>query len=201
MKENFFLSFIYSLVKNEIPQSTEVKTITSNSNALIKEVQLSFDVLMEKHAVSQNTLLLKELISFIKNDVLNILDTLNTDFFLENHKQREKILNNLITQKGLVYKLIKEIFLTLSYEEIQKIFQAIIIIASPETEKMFIQSAREFNVNTKKEIRNSFSNGITTFKINKNLLGGIRIYKDGVLSDSSWLGKLKNLKLLKNIHN
>jgi len=68
------------------------------------------------------------------------------------------------------------------------------VSAVEESPYILIQSPREIEPKLKKEIRAKIreekSNHFPIFQINKKLIGGIRVFKDGETTDNSWLSRV-----------
>ncbi|MGL5830684.1 MAG: F0F1 ATP synthase subunit delta [Candidatus Altimarinota bacterium] len=70
-----------------------------------------------------------------------------------------------------------------------------------ETPFIMVQSPRPIEIDLKKEIRKNLNEkygaNFVSFAINKNLVGGLRIFVNGETSDLSWLSKINTITNIK----
>jgi F0F1-type ATP synthase delta subunit len=132
----------------------------------------------------------------LESKTAHYLDKLDSQFDLESQEKKESILNDLIKGDDLFSKTNKQVILNNSFAKIQTELAQIITQVTGK-ERVVIQSARECSTQVKEEIRTKYqTNGFVVFQINKSLLGGMKIYHEQKLIDSSWYGKILALKNL-----
>ena len=201
MEEKIFLSFVYHIARELSPQEREktygnISHIVENESMFIqalKESSMFFEKVHYKTDLSQ--LLLTEYKKYIEKNILPLLDMIPVSFFMRTDEKKYEELKDIFSENTISSKIIRNVFVQSSYEEIQKFLKNIIVKISPKTNNVIIQSARECSGELKKEIRNNFgATSIVSFQVNKNLLGGVLVYQNGKLTDSTWLGKIQALK-------
>ena len=191
MLEKLFLAFVYDTYQSE----NTADQLTKNTVQETKEV---LEVIAyEKSLVTEPPKLFVEYIQFLQQHCIPILDSLNIFFYIHKAEKKKAILQEMMERKTSAQKVLFEIFLNQSYENIQKQLSRIFQTAGVTQSTIIIQSAKECSQNIKQEIRKHFPQSFVMFQVHRSLLGGLRIYKDGKLIDHSWLGKITTLQKLK----
>lgn len=130
---------------------------------------------------------------FLRGDFARKLDLLDNDFYLYSIKNREKIVDELIKADSQLAQTLKDILLNKTYQQISSAIYELSrkVQATPY---ILVQSPREIKAEMKKEIRKKMreedQNYFPIFQINKKLIGGIRVFKDGESTDNSWLSRV-----------
>ncbi|MBD3270682.1 hypothetical protein GF376_04095 [Candidatus Peregrinibacteria bacterium] len=97
---------------------------------------------------------------------------------------------------------LNELFKIDSIQEISMEIESFIKLIKP-SEYVLIQSPKSIDSKLKHEIRTElnkdYPNSFPRFTVNKNLIGGIRVFVNGKTTDLSWLSKINNLTTINNI--
>jgi len=133
------------------------------------------------------------LTSFLTGDFARKMDLLDNEFYLYSTKDRETIVEKLIAGTSQLAEALRNILLNQTYQQITSANYKL-VSAVEESPYILIQSPREIEPKLKKEIRAKIreekSNHFPIFQINKKLIGGIRVFKDGETTDNSWLSRV-----------
>lgn len=140
---------------------------------------------------------LNSLASYIAYDLTFIVDRLSNDFFFADLNERQKVLQEFFDTKSYFSIAVMEMIAFSTYQELnEKIYKSLNLLK--ESALVVIQSPLEVNSETKSVIREYFLEkkpySQTEFRINKEIIGGIRIFCDGYVADCSWMSKIQNLK-------
>ena len=206
MKDSLFLSFIHfitrennsSVVLRDYPELTAFLEV--GDIGALEEIRDAFLFFKKQHFESSNLLnILKAFVKFIELEIIPAVDSLPISFFVSNEKERRSILDKVIQKESLSKGVIYDFILNASFEEVQNTIKNVIFKIYPERKNIMVQTARECNSELKNEIRTKFGdNSFVSFRVSKNLLGGMLTYKNGKIINSSWLGKIISLKGLRS---
>ena len=105
----------------------------------------------------------------------------------------------MIASDSVVAKALKNLIITNSYQELaSEINELCKNIA--EAPYVLVQSPREIDSELKSEIRENlnkdFESSFPVFQINKNLIGGLRVFVDGTSHDYSWFSRISSISNL-----
>lgn len=146
--------------------------------------------------------LLKAIVKFWSFDVMDHLDVLTTDFYLKSKKDQLNQLADLVLGEGMVSDALRDLIATASAQELAKHVREFVgqVLASP---LIVVQTPREVAYEFKKEIREQLraeygDGSLPVFQINRNLIGGMRVFVDSEVKDFSWLGRIKLITSLKS---
>lgn len=133
------------------------------------------------------------LAAFLTGEFARKLDLLDNDFYLYSADNRQKIVEKLISGDSQLAETLREILLNKTYQQISAAIFEISNKVAPSP-YILIQSPREIHAELKRDIREKIRTENPThfpiFQINKKLIGGIRIFKDGETEDQSWLSRV-----------
>lgn len=174
-----------------------------NGNAFMKDMKvvLNFIIDSKKTNIKGNKFLEALAVFFIK-DVAKKLDYLDGDFALLNGENRKEVVNKLIPTKSLLAEALRNILFNYSY---QQLGQGIYNLAGKvmTTHLILVQSPRPIEIKLKKEIREKLAEqyfpSLPMFQVNKKIIGGLRIFKDGETIDHSWLSRVLHFTSLTNV--
>ena len=116
-----------------------------------------------------------------------------------NEEDRRTVAQKLIPSDNGVGAALRHLLLGYSYQELASAIHDLCqkTIGAPY---LVVQSPREVNLELKKEIREAltkeFPSSFPIFQINRNLIGGIRIFKGGAVLDRSWIGRVQHFTSL-----
>jgi len=175
--KNFETKFLLSLPKEVIDYF-----INTKEAEIISEIQI-----IMKDEPSE---LFKKIINFLINDFGSIID----DYYFNKSKlnQNEMSLSNfgreLITQ--MEYSTYNEISEKIAREIYKLVDGNIIIVESPLSLDIDIKTKirKIYNADNKK--------AFVVFNVNENILGGIKTYINGKITDDSWASKIENLEYI-----
>jgi F0F1-type ATP synthase delta subunit len=144
---------------------------------------------------------LQAITSFLVNNFANDVYSLPLSYFKLAYKDQKEAAKEVIKSNSELANTLKEILTDYSYQEILNGIQSL-------AEKTFhsplvvVQSPTEMELETKKEIRENLSQSLNQvclpiFQVNKNLIGGLRLFVNGKVSDLSWIARINLITSLK----
>mgnify|MGYP003395103720 FL=1 len=167
---------------------------------LAKDVKLIIMFLNDaKNVKVNNSKFFKAFIKFLTEKLASSLDKLPATFYKAEHAEQIKIVEKLIASDSVVAKALKNLIITNSYQELaSEINELCKNIA--EAPYVLVQSPREIDSELKSEIRENlnkdFESSFPVFQINKNLIGGLRVFVDGTSHDYSWFSRISSISNL-----
>lgn len=137
---------------------------------------------------------------FWATDFAMKLDKMTTDFYLLSQAKQREVVDQTIQSNSLVAETLKDLLVSYSYQEVAQGIGDFVRGASG-TPYILVQSPREIDFELKKDVRDQLreeygSQSFPVFQINKNLIGGMRIFVDGKVTDHSWLGRINYITSL-----
>lgn len=127
------------------------------------------------------------------------LDKLSGDYYLFSDKDRQKVVDQLIKSDSRTAQTLKNM---LMYKTYQQMAAAIQDLSSAATDAPFIvvQSPREMDAELKKDVRHKLQKedalAFPVFQINRKLIGGLRVFRNGKTQDHSWLNRVMSIQNL-----
>lgn len=112
-------------------------------------------------------------------------------------KDRHAVTEKLIESNSALAQALRRILLAYSYQEIATEISQLgkKVVGAPT---LIVQSPRAVELELKKEIRETFGKenplSFPIFQINRQLIGGFRVFKDGETTDYSWLSRVLRFK-------
>lgn len=188
---------------SEVKFPTSVKTylLTVNAETFTQELAGILKYIKNAPVKLEENEFAKSICSFLVNNFANDVYSLPVDYFKLKYSEQIETVNKVIKSNSELAISLKQILTDYSYQEIlngifsllQKSFSSPLVI---------IQSPCEVDFETKKEIREKVSQEtqktcLPIFQVNKNLIGGLRIFVDGKVSDYSWMGAINLITSLK----
>jgi len=169
--------------------------ITSDDNFL-EEIKNALNVLSEDSTINpKRSVLLEVFVNYLNEIIIPLYDKISVRFYVASVEEKKALLEKLFSDNSLCFKMVRNFFSRSTGEEIQKLFGEIVKKGFVNSKTIIIQSAHECLASLKNEIRSHYGKDyFLIFQVNTSLLGGMLIYKDGVIQDSSWLGKISALK-------
>ena len=146
--------------------------------------------------VSSDSGFLKALIAFVSHEVGMCLDQLDSAFFFSDYEARQAHLKKQFSGNDFLSDALLELFLESTYQELSSsAYGAINQINQIPT--IVVQSPIELDSKQRQEMRESFlkshPNSFVEYQINRQLIGGMRVFVQGSVVDHSWLGKVQAL--------
>lgn len=149
----------------------------------------------------EKNMFLQAIASFLVNNFANDVYSLPLSFFKLTYKDQKEAAEQVIKSNSELANTLKEILTDYSYQEIlngiqslaEKTFQSPLVV---------VQTPTEMELETKKEIRENLSQSLNQvclpiFQVNKNLIGGLRLFVNGKVSDLSWIARINLITSLK----
>lgn len=155
-----------------------------------------------KSAVIEGNAFFKAVVEFFTGPFAGKIDKLNSDFYGFSGKDQWTVVNELIKSDSVVAGTLRELLVKRTYQELstglvdltKRVVGAAYVV---------VQSPREVDPELKKEIRHDLVKdnplSFPVFQINKKLIGGIRIFKDGDVTDLSWVSRVQNFISLNTV--
>jgi len=144
----------------------------------------------------------KAVVEFFTGAFAAKLDKLNSDFYGFKEKDQWTVVQELIKSDSHVAGTLRELLIRRTYQELsaglvtltQRVVGAAYVV---------VQTPREVDSELKKEIRHDLVKenplSFPVFQINKKLIGGIRIFKDGDVNDQSWVNRVQQFISLSSV--
>ncbi len=178
----------------KIPKHFKSYLATVSEDDFLKDLKLipsfaqgEWDASMKKSA------LLLALLDFLTGPLAIKLDQLAGDFYVMKEEDREKVVAALIKGDSASLSALRELILHRTPQELAAAIQklASTLVDAP---LILVQSPREMNQDLKKEVRQALLDkhprSFPSFQINRKLIGGMRIFENGDVTDHSWLHRV-----------
>lgn len=137
----------------------------------------------------------KSLLEFLTTDLARKIDHLDGNYYLLGNQGKTEVIDQLIKGETLLAYELKKVLTNYNYQQIAEAIYNLGIKAE-KIPYLLVQSPREIDSETKKEIRAKLTEeyplSFPTFQINRRLIGGLRIFKDGNTIDNSWLSRVQS---------
>lgn len=137
---------------------------------------------------------LDALASDISLELGRALDQLNSDFFFLDYDERMKKLTALLPGKSALARYTRDLFVEGTYQGITEMANTALNTLK-ELPVIVVQSPVELSMQQRTDIRKSFLDkypfSFTEFQINPQIIGGMRVFVNGQVTDHSWLAKVQ----------
>ena len=135
----------------------------------------------------------KALVVFFTETFSAKFDALSNAYYLAPMDQRRQVVDQLISGETQVAQALRDLLVSYTYQDIAtEIHEFCRKVA--DAPYLLVQSPREVSPELKKEIRkqllDEFPGSFPIFQINRNLIGGLRFFKNGISEDYSWLSRV-----------
>lgn len=135
------------------------------------------------------------LIEFLTKTLAMRIDAMHAGFHLS-EDQRSAIALKLIPGDTALASALRTLLLRYSYQEwAQEISRLTRLVSNAPT--LVVQTACNIDLNLKKEVRKELSqknsHSFAAFQINRKLIGGFRIFREGKTTDYSWKNRIDQL--------
>jgi len=153
---------------------------------------------LNNERVSSNNSLVKSISLFLSYSLAFKIDSLPSNYDLKNREDREKTLEEVISVKTELGKLLVEY---ISSSNLQVVYREIKSLANnfADHKSVIIQSSHNLSVDLKQNVREYFHKMdkfcFPIFAVQPSLIGGLRIILDGKTVDSSYANMINNLKV------
>jgi len=213
MLNRFLTAVLYELLhyaqKHPDFSNTDSANLPAPIKAYLSKVQPSDfmrDIrLLVKYANGENLItkdnaLLTAIAEFLTINLSTKIDQLHVEFYRLKAYEQAKQIEELVSSHTLIAQTLKEMLVKASLEELtQAVYKFIKSVV--EVPYIIVQTPREMSAELKKEIRNNLREhnhalSFPIFQINKNLIGGLRVFVNGKVTDNSWLGRINHITSL-----
>ncbi len=143
----------------------------------------------------------KTTLHFFAESFASKLDALGSSFYLLPYEERKKKAEQLIEGDSHTTAALRDLVVTNSYQEIT---EAIEMLSKnlADAGTIVVQAPREIAPELKKEMREKFAAdfplSFPSFQINRQLIGGFRVFINGKSHDLSWFSQVQKLTSLKS---
>lgn len=155
-----------------------------------------------KSAKIEGNAFFKAVVEFFTGPFAAKLDKLNSDFYGFKEKDQWTVASELIKSDSLVAGTLRALLVRRTYQELST---GLVNLTKRVVGSAFVivQAPREVSTELKKEIRHTLVKenplSFPVFQINKKLIGGIRVFKDGDVKDLSWVSRVQQFISLKSV--
>jgi F0F1-type ATP synthase delta subunit len=185
----------------KLPSGVKTYLKEVSQENLMSDIQNATEYLKDasKVNVSENGLL-KGIALFLTETFINDIYKLPIIFYKENRESQMKTIDTLITSNSLLGKTLRELLIDNSYQEL---FEGLTSFVRNTLDAPYLVVQTPIELDTKKKIeikdklREEYANCFPIFQINKNIIGGMRIFVDSEVKDFSWLGRINYITSLK----
>lgn len=178
----------------KIPSSFKHALAEHSEKSFMKDLHLAVSFASGDQEISvKGSPFFKALAEFLAGPLASKMDLLDKHFYLISPVKRAQMAEELIKGETALANALRQLLSTRNYQELAQAIVALIhkVSARPT---ILIQSPREVEPEVKKEIRAHLTEehllNFPVYQINKNLIGGLRIFKDGHVVDHSWLSRV-----------
>lgn len=177
---------------------------STSEEDLMSDLRLVFQVIngTELSALDlKRSGLFKAALQFFARDFALQLDALGSSFYLLPYEERKKKAGQLIESDSHTSAALRDLLVTNSYQELTEAIEMLSKNVG-EADTIVVQAPREIEASLKKEMREKFAAdyplSFPSFQINRQLIGGFRIFINGKSHDFSWFSQVQKLTSLKS---
>lgn len=143
----------------------------------------------------------KTTLRFFSENFASKLDALGSSFYLLPYEERKKKAEQLIESDSHTAAALRDLLVTNSYQEITEAIELLSKSVS-DAGTIVVQTPRDITPELKKEMREKlaadFPLSFPAFQINRQLIGGFRVFINGKSHDLSWFSQVQKLTSLKS---
>lgn len=143
----------------------------------------------------------KTTLRFFAENFASKLDALGSSFYLLSYEERKKKAEQLIDSDSHTAAALRDLLVTNSYQEITEALEQL-SKAVADGATIVVQTPRDIDAELKKEMREKFAQdfplSFPVFQINRQLIGGFRVFINGQSHDLSWFSQVQKLTSLKS---
>ena len=141
--------------------------------------------------------ILRDGVEYLTQEFSLALNAIDSSFYSLNQVEREKIVKSLWQVDCEADKALSKVLINFSYQEIVRNIQVLLEVTfgSPF---ILVQTPIGLSKDGKDEVSkkiqmNNDSPVIVQFQVNKNLIGGMRVFENGKVKDLSWMGRIEKI--------
>lgn len=172
---------------------------STSEDDLMKDLRLVFRVINETEISALNLKesdLFKAIFRFFAEEFADQLDALGSSFYLLSYEERKEKARQLIEGDSHSSAALRELLLSNSYQELSEAIE-ILSKSVGDADTIVVQAPREIEPSLKKEMRKKFAIdfplSFPSFQVNRQLIGGFRVFVNGKSHDFSWFSQVQKL--------
>ena len=178
----------------KIPSTFKLYLAKVSAKDFMKDLQLVVHFIDNpSQAQIKGNALFKAAVEYFTNRFAERVDALESAFYLMKSEDRQKKVEELIDCDSPVANEIKKLLVFTSYQELCEQINALAKAVSGSAH-IIVQAPREIDLELRKDIRKKLTDenpmSFPVFQINKKLIGGVRVFKNGEVIDHSWLSRV-----------
>ncbi len=168
-------------------------------NQFMKDMSASVRLMTERVHVDQNGFL-KALAAYLSIDLGLAVDQLDSEFFFMDYSARLSKLKSLFPGDFALSLVMRHMVAEATYQEVSHMAnQALSTISAVPV--IVIQTPIAIDPAQRQAMRQAFlekyTHSFPEFQINPQIIGGMRVFVNGMVEDHSWLAKVQALTRLK----
>lgn len=184
------------------PAPFKVWLKNSNEHAFLSDLSGVIELIQGANVkkTSQNELL-KTLLKFFNGPLATRMEIMHESYSMS-EENKLSILDKLFKGNNGISETLRELLLTNSYQELANAASELSQTMG-NTPYIVVQSPREIDVELKREIREKISEkhpyAFPIFQVNRDLIGGFRVFEGGKVVDHSWISKVSRFTSLASV--
>ncbi|MEK9159580.1 MAG: hypothetical protein AAB383_02510 [Patescibacteria group bacterium] len=174
----------------------------TSDDALMSDLRLVFQVINGTDLNSlnlKNSAFFKAVLQFFAEHFASKLDALGGSFYLLPYEERKKKAEQLIESDSHTAAALRDLLVTNSYQEISEALE-LLSKSVADAGTIVVQAPRDIAPELKKEMREKFAHDhpltFPSFQVNRQLIGGFRVFINGQSHDLSWFSQVQKLTSL-----
>lgn len=185
----------------KIPSTVKQYLSTTEMTNFMSDLSQYIEYTKNKNTSIANNKLLQAIAFFLCDNFAGDLYKLPNDYFKLSFAEQEAIVSKLISSNSMLGEALKAILTENSSQEISNGIQQF-LSETVNAPYIIIQSPVEITPESKKQIKQQLSTELDKayfpiFQVNRNLIGGMRIFINGKVTDLSWLNRVNFITSLK----
>lgn len=146
-----------------------------------------------KEAIIKDNAFFKAMVEYFSGKFAQRVDQLDSHFYLASVAERKKQVEEMIECEAPIGIAVRKLLIHTSYQQLCSEIGSLAksVVNAPH---IIVQSPREIDLELRKDIRKKLSEenplSFPVFQINKKLIGGVRVFKNGEVIDHSWLSRV-----------
>lgn len=164
------------------------------SNDFMDDLRLATQFIgSPKSAQIEGNAFFKAIVEFFTGAFASKLDLLTSDFYGLKEKDQWTVVNELMKSDSRVAQTLRELLIRRNYQELSA---GLVELTGRVVGATYIvvQTPREVTTGLKKDMRRQLVKenplSFPVFQINRKLIGGLRVFKDGSVNDHSWISRV-----------
>lgn len=209
MFKNFLSALVLEMLRS-VDKSREFKgpklykdyLDTVSEEDLLKDLRLALQVINGADLAQldlKKSAFFKATLEFFLDHFVSRLDALGSHFYLLPYEERQKQVEALIGSDSHTASALRDILVNSSYQEITEALEELSKSVS-DADTIVVQTPRDISLELKKEMRKKFAEdyplSCPAFQINRQLIGGFRVFINGQSHDFSWFSQVQKLSSL-----